>query len=645
MKVVGRFAIAAVTATCLLVGMASILHFVGWSRLSPSFAAGVRRPIAFDDYALQFYYGQLGSRFLEEGGVTYGYDPNFMAGYPKSPIYYPSSKPYELSLYIFSGFDPGMVFNWTVFSMLAVLPFLMYGAATNFGLSPGERLAAVVLSLIPYHLVPMTGVYEIMEAAGMVPFIFASSLSIFVVSLVFRFLSTGARRAGLALLATAPLLYLSHLTAAFISAVPIIAIYLAEFRTAPLRRHLWMWLVLLAIVAANWHWIQGYILFSHYADLRDFYTPEGSTHFVPPGGWLAPFHVRVPAPRLVSLAPPLFGSIGLYLWWRQRHIKMLTIFSLQIVFLFVVCFYGVHLGLNAVAPARMTLPLGLYLFFPAAHALATIASKAAEWIRRIPFLRRGGEIAVGVAALLVLAIGVASVHPRILRPYSIAELERTEGLTEHGMALIEWVRDNTDSKGRILHEETDHRKSHQYYGSHLPSWIPLYTGRELAGSPAPHALLQHNFLRFIAGTLRDEPLRRIDAKTLTSYFSLYNVRWVLAWKLSTKRYLIRLPDAKPVGNFDKFTLFLIEIPPSFFLRGSGSIQVEESRIRLGDVTPDDGVVAIKYHWLETLRTDPPRAIKPLYMLDDPVPFISVENPPRDFVIYNDFDYGLLRKGS
>jgi hypothetical protein len=643
-KSLGSFTIAAATVACLLLGVASVVHVVGWTRLLPAAAEETHRPIAFDDYALQFYYGQLGSRFLREGGVTYGYDPNFMAGYPKSPIYYPSSKPYELSLYLFSGFDPGMVFDWTVFTMLALLPLLMYGAATNFGCSAGERLAVVALSLVPHHLVPMVSFYSIMEAAGMVPFIFASFLSVYVVSLIYRFLSTGARRAGLALLATAPLLYLCHLTAVFISALPIAVIYLARFRATPLRRHLWLWLVLLAIVAANWHWIEGYLLFSHYADLSDFYTREGQEHFAPAQGWLAVFDVGVREPRIVSLAPALFAPVGLYLWWRARQIEKLAIFALQILFLFVICFHGVKLGLSAIAPGRMTLPLALYLFFPATHAMVTIASKAAEWIRRIPLPGRGGEIAVAAAAVLALAVGVASMQGKFLRPFTLGRLEESQGFTEHGMALIEWLRDNTDSKGRILHEETN-RKAHRYYGSHTAAWIPLYAGRELAGGPAPHALLHHNFLRFIAGTLRDRPLQQTDAEKLASYLSLYNVRWVLAWKQSTKRRLTRLPFAEPAGTFEEFSLFRIETSPSYFLRGSGRVELDGTRIRLLDVTPEDGAVAIKYHWLETLRSDPPRTIEPLYMLDDPVPFISVEDPPKELVIYNDFDYGLLRRGS
>jgi hypothetical protein len=223
-------------------------------------------------------------------------------------------------------------------------------------------------------------------------------------------------------------------------------------------------------------------------------------------------------------------------------------------------------------------------------------------------------------------------------------LEKREGFTDRGMALIDWLRENTDASGRILHEETN-RDGHQYYGSHLPSWIPVFAERELAGGPAPHALLKHNFLRFIAGTLRGQPIQKIDPDTLSSYLTLYNVRWVLCWKRPTKRFFGRLPIATRVGKFDKFVLYRIEIPPSYFLRGSGSIEVQGHRIALRDVTPEDGVVAIKYHWLESLRTDPPLTIEPLYELDDPIPFISVKDPPHELVIVNDFDYGLFRKGS
>jgi len=634
-------AIAAAILACFVLGAAGALRVVGWSNLSGGGVDAVRQPIAFDDYALQFYYGQLGGRFLNEGGVTYGYDPNFMAGYPKTPLYYPSSKLFEFSLGLFPSFDPGSVFNFSVFLLLSSLPLLMYGAAANFGLSPGARLAVVAMSAVPHFMVPIAGFYAIMEAAGMVPYVFSSFLSVYLVSLVWRFLGTGELLVGVALLVAAPLLYGSHLTAAVISGLPIATIYLMKFREAPWRRHAWLWGVLLAILVVNWPWIKGYLLFSHYADLGDFYTTKGSTHFVPKGGLLAPFHVYVPSPKFVSLLPPVFGAIGLWIWWRNRRSEMLLVFAPQIVFLFLLAFYGARIGLNAIGPARITLPLGLYLFFPAADALARGVARAFRWILRITPDGREAIVIIGVIAALAIAVPTSGLSSAVWRPFTLPNLEKREGFSKHGMALIEWLGKNTDSSGRILHEETD-RDSHQYYGTHLPAWIPYYTGREMAGGPAPHALLAHNFLRFIAGTLRGKPIQSFDVDTLSSYFSLYNVRWVLCWKPSTLRYFDHLPLAARIGKYDKFVLYRIELPPSYFLRGAGTLEVRGQRIFLRNLQPDGGSVAIKYHWLESLRTDPARTIEPRFELDDPVPFISLKNPPRELVIFNDFDHGLWR---
>jgi len=641
---VRRTAIVAATLACFVLGVAGALRVVGWSNLSGGGVDGIQQPIAFDDYALQFYYGQLGGRFLNEGGVTYGYDPNFMAGYPKTPLYYPSSKVYEFAFGLFPGFDPGSVFNFSVFVMLAVLPLLMFGAATNFGLSPGARLAAVAMSAVPHFMVPIAGFYAIMEAAGMVPYVFCSSLSVYVVSLVWRFLGKGELLVGVALLVAAPLLYGSHLTAAVISGVPIAAIYLMKFREASWRRHMCLWGVLVAIVAFNWPWIEGYLLYSHYADLGDFYTTKGSMHFVPKGGWLAPFRVYVPAPKIVSLVPVLAGAVGLWIWWRERRRELLLVFVPQIVFLFLVAFYGARIGLNAIGPARITLPLGLYLFFPAAVALSRGAARAWAGLLRITPDGREAIAVIGVIVAAAVAIPASGLTSAVWRPFTLPDLEAREGFSENGMALIEWIGANTDSSGRILHEETD-RESHQYYGTHMPGWIPYYTGRAMAGGPAPHALLAHNFLRFIAGTLRGRPIQDFDVETLSSYFSLYNVRWVLCWKRSTLRYFDRSPLATRVGKFDKFVLYRVELSPSYFLRGSGTLEVRGGRIQLRGLEPDDGSVAIKYHWLESLRTDPPVTIEPRFELDDPVPFISLRNPPRELAIFNDFDHGLWSRGT
>ncbi|MEE9606671.1 MAG: hypothetical protein V3U03_02955 [Myxococcota bacterium] len=636
-----RYTLAAATAACVALGVLGALRVVGWTNLAPAQPGVEIAPLAFDDYALQFYYARLGSRFLTETGATYGYDPNFMAGYVKMPLYYPSSKPFELSLWLFSAFDPVRVFNATAFALMAALPLLVYGAARNFALSPGARLAAVAMSAVPHLMVPLAGFYGIMEASGMLSFVFASSLSVFVVSSFYRFVGRGGAGAGLALPVAAALVCFTHLTAPLLMGVPLLAIYFTRLRHIPPARHAWLWLVLVAVVVANWPWLEGYLLFADYADLTEFYTERNRWMLAPPGGLLAPLHVAVPSPWALALVPPAFAVVGLAAWWRARRRQLLLVFAPQIAALFTVTYYGAYLGLSGLAPARFALPLGLYLFFPAAHGLAVACG--ALW-RRSATLGSRARVAAARAALFaaLAAAGLAADLPsRVWRPYSLPELERTHGYDVHGRGLLEWLAEQTDAEGRILHEEILHSRSdpfaHRYYGSHMAALIPLYTGRELANGPAPHVLLKHDYLRFVAGTFRGEPLRRVDPAVLERHLATYNVRWILVWSPSARKYFERHPSTVRVGSYDRFTLYRFEVAPSYFLRGQGRIEVEGDRIRLRELVPEDGVIALKYHWLESMRTDPPRPVEPLFVLDDPVPFISVVDPPRELVIYNDYD--------
>ena len=56
-----HLALAGVCLALIVFGTMSAARIVGWSNVT---GAAASEPLAFDDYALQYYYGQLGSRFL-----------------------------------------------------------------------------------------------------------------------------------------------------------------------------------------------------------------------------------------------------------------------------------------------------------------------------------------------------------------------------------------------------------------------------------------------------------------------------------------------------------------------------------------------------------------------------------------------------
>jgi hypothetical protein len=296
-----RAAIAVATAACLAFGVAAALRVVGLERVANGAAAPIL--LSYDDYALQFYYGQLGAQMLSETGVNYGYDPSFLAGYPKLPLYYPSSRPFELALHWFEGADPARVFNRSVLALLASLPFWLLLAAGLWGAPPVERLAIVALGSVPHLLVPAADFYGYMEASGMVSFLFASFVSLPVVAAGSRFSSRGGAAAAAALAVTGCLLFVSHPSSPLLVAVPAVVLAAGSLRRIPPARAFGLALVVIGVAAVSWPWFEGQLALGHHADLRDFYTPGGERHFAPAGGWLAPLRVSVPAPMLLALVP------------------------------------------------------------------------------------------------------------------------------------------------------------------------------------------------------------------------------------------------------------------------------------------------------------------------------------------------------
>jgi hypothetical protein len=61
------------------------------------------RPIVSGRHALHLYHGQLGVRSLLHQGSSSCYDPAFLAGYPKTPIFDSGCRPAELFLLAVGG--------------------------------------------------------------------------------------------------------------------------------------------------------------------------------------------------------------------------------------------------------------------------------------------------------------------------------------------------------------------------------------------------------------------------------------------------------------------------------------------------------------------------------------------------------------
>ncbi len=79
-------------------------------------------------------------------------------------------------------------------------------------------------------------------------------------------------------------------------------------------------------------------------------------------------------------------------------------------------------------------------------------------------------------------------------------------------------------------------------------------------------------------------------------------------------------------------VYLMKVKQSldWFLRGKGNVEVGLNTIRCSNVKGDE--VILKYHWTKGLVSDPPVKIEAEKILDDPIPFIKIINPPSEFTL-------------
>ena len=76
--------------------------------------------------------------------------------------------------------------------------------------------------------------------------------------------------------------------------------------------------------------------------------------------------------------------------------------------------------------------------------------------------------------------------------------------------------------------------------------------------------------------------------------------------------------------------------PSFFLKGSGTVQADYNRIELSNVRAEDNEIIISYHWMKFLVTDSGAQLERVMIGGDPIGFIKIKNPPETLTIYNGY---------
>jgi hypothetical protein len=591
-------------------------------------------PVYTDDYSMHFAQCLSTKRFLSSFGKCWGYDPFFLAGFPRGALVNADNKAWELFFFALSPLSEGFAFKAYLILFFLLYPFFLYVAARNFNLSRGVSVIASLLAMLFFHL----SIALDFVAWGMLSFVFVCFLSIYLFSLIYKLFENFTWKRYAFLLVLASLTLMMHILTPAILFAPLCILYICNMKKLSFSQHLSLAFMAVVILLVNSYWLIPVIQFFQDKTVR----PENYNFTLQIDNPLEPINVYLKQKHsiLYRKVPQLnntfmdalllvLGVGGFYYMWKTRTIKLMLSLAGGALFLFVIAYYGSHTDFfPQLQPQRFTIPLNIFLIVPASMCLFLVFQTL--------FKGRGKPTICFIAPLIfVLLVGPVAKPLKTLYSYDLYRLNCT--FPQPLKDLLAWLEKNTGREGRILIEDSEFDTEHQYYGAHFPALFPEWVKREFLCGPRPMYPIKHSYASFTSGVLFERTISDYSLEELKEMFDLYNVQWVVIWSPESGDVFSRYPGyLVPLHKIDSFTIFQVKRTPSFFLKGRGTVKADYNRIELGEISPEGSEIIISYHWMQGLATEPPRKIDRVYLSGDPIGFIRILDPPRALVVYNTY---------
>jgi hypothetical protein len=588
-------------------------------------------PLWRDDHSLYYHSALVTQAFLKQSGTTAGYDPYFMAGYPKSVIFPASSTLPELVVWSFGGNRPEVAYKAYVLISSALLPWLIALASWVFGL----RARGVTLAVLCFLLYLWTDFPINYASFGMLPYLLAIPLSLLALGAFASFLCNGGflRWLGAALLLS--LAFLVHLTTAMLLAPAAAMAYVAALKgeerdsadDAPastsrlsLGRHLAVWMLPVIVLAANAFWwlpglwlastkgVSGFVL-AHsrehvYTRLLQIVTVEAEAEAI-----------------LIGL-----GLLGLVVLWRQSRIVSMALGGYALAGFFWGYLAGAFPALDFLQPGRHTYALYAGLAVAGGAGLDAV-------LRRLRGSSSGTRLDLWVLLGLIL-VGLRVLGPPLFVSLRTRLFVGEPFLSSRPSPRLIWVVDRVKTHlkpgERLLYEEGGKDLPgipDPYQRGRFSGLLPERTGVELIGGPYLHASLATNFTQFGEGALFGKTDWELD--DFQKYARLYRPAAILCWSPRARGFCRAHPDLITILE-DDGTLLLGKVQgyDGATIDGKARVTAEAGQLRVSEMTPGlDGSIVLRYHSVPGLRVRPPIPLEPRREEGDPVPFIGLRPPP------------------
>ncbi|MFO0802489.1 MAG: hypothetical protein U0791_05120 [Gemmataceae bacterium] len=535
------------------------------------------QPIVSGRHPLHLYHGSLGAATFRETGGTTGFDPNFQAGYPKTPAFDSGSRPAELFLTLGGGTYSPQAYKLGVLACLLAIPLAFVTAARGVGLPAGAAVLAGAFGTLIGWSGPMRRMLDEGEldsiAAGLAVLVHAAWLV--------RYARHFDIESWLVLAGVSVAGWYAQ-PAVWLGLAPIVfAFYFVYAPRRELAWHLGLVGILAAGIAPNLWWLTDWARYWWLAQhsLDQVGLPAWGAVLGSPREYFA-FAGAVP----FGIAMTGAGAAGIVALWRSgcRCGAGLAVAG-GFVAIFAARILAVWPNMTADGPERLA-PLALgFLSLPAAFG-------AWKLLERASFAILGTSLAAGGLLLAAWCDGPDRPFARSLRlriePLAI-------GLTAEQQELVDTLKRGTTTEARILWDDTsDHRGPWNW-----TALLPVLTGRAYLGGLDCESGVESGYLEMRDGKLCGQRLQDLPDDKLAEFCRWYNLGWVVCRSPETRERWSRLPMAKTIATVGSTTILELQRPRSFVLTGSAKWETcVPNRITLTDVVPDaNGEVCLSLH--------------------------------------------------
>lgn len=577
------------------------------------------------DHPLYYHSALVTRHFLGQTGTTAGYDPSFMSGYAKSVVFPASSTLPELVVAAFGGRRPELAYKLYVLASAALVPWLIAGAAIAWRARAGVVVLAVLLFLVyvwtdfPINYVEF----------GMLPYFLVIPMGLMATGFFGRYLAQGGFIRWLVSAVLMVAVVLVHLTGAMIVAPAAGLAYLAAIIDGrrlgwklSVSRHFGVWAIPALVLAMNaFWWLPGIWLAS----------TKGPSDFVfrHPEGWLVRLWQIVHSEAAIESVLIAAGCLGLAVLARRDRVGAAGLLGFVAAGFGWGYLAGGSRSVDFLQPGRHTYAFYTGLALASSIGLTELVARLREGA--------GGRLDRWAVVGLVV-VGTRFFGPAVVESvaWRLGGPGREPFLSSRPSARLLWVVERVKRHvrpgERLLYEEGGFGLPgipDPFQGGRFSGLLPERTGVEMIGGPYLHASLATNFTQFGEGTL----FGKADwgREHFVRYARLYRPSAILCWSPRSRAFCLSNPDLIDVRDDDGTVLIgRVKGFEGETIEGSAEVEATPGRLQVrGAVAGVDGSVVLRYHSVPCLRARPPARWDPVFLEDDPVPFIRLRPPFND----------------